>query len=134
MCNNCNVILAAAMAKAGRQDICLASKEASNQRAQAGRAKELAGHLEMLPLGPITQVAVRLASWPCSCVGWLQAAAHEVPMALSLSCFAPRKAFATREQPHAACLTSSLTPIRSSVELAEEQAEKLPADHMAGLP
>ena len=31
MCNNCNVILAAAMAKAGRQDICLASKEASNQ-------------------------------------------------------------------------------------------------------
>ena len=27
-------------------------------------------------------------------------------MAPSLSCFAPRKAFAARKQPHAACLTS----------------------------
>ena len=43
MCNNCNVILAAAMAKAGRQDICLASKEASNQRGQAGSARKLTG-------------------------------------------------------------------------------------------
>eukprot|EP00891_Asterochloris_glomerata_P001829 jgi/Astpho2/1829/fgenesh1_pm.00038_%23_4_t len=34
MCNNCNVILAAAMAKAGRQDICLASKEAEEQAAK----------------------------------------------------------------------------------------------------
>ena len=42
MCNNCNVILAAAMAKAGRQDICLASKEASNQRARAGSARVFA--------------------------------------------------------------------------------------------
>ena len=55
-------------------------------------------------------------------------------MALSVSCFADRKAFATREQPHAACLTSSLRLFRKSAELAEEQAGKLPADHVAGLP
>lgn len=72
MCNNCNVILAAAMAKAGRQDICLASKEASNQRARAGSARVFAcedaavraKHRRCSQLG-------FMAAEPCGCSGWL---------------------------------------------------------------
>ena len=55
-------------------------------------------------------------------------------MALPLSGCATRKASATRKQPYAACLTSSLSLIRKSAELAEVRVGKLPARHRAGLP